>query len=251
MVELDDRCPTGIKGFDSIVAGGLPRGRTILILGECGTGKTIFGAEFIYKGASEFDEPGVLVLLEQNPLEFKRDMLSFGMDFDALEKDGKIIMIDASLSRLGADAVISSLPVSSESFSLLPGETTAEHLTEVVVKAAKNIGARRVTIDSLPALEFLVEGEVAIRRLLLQMNYRLKESGLTTLIVSEVDTKGAFVTRGVEKYVVDGVVALHYTKVGPTAGRTLTIDKMRNTAHSEDIHTMKFVAGQGLEVCTD
>ncbi|MFH1788669.1 MAG: ATPase domain-containing protein [Candidatus Altiarchaeota archaeon] len=251
MADLNDRCPTGIKGFDELVSGGLPRGRSILVSGECGTGKTIFGAQFIHNGARGYGEPGVLVLLEQNPEEFKRDMSAFGMDFDKLEAEGKIIIIDASLSRLGAEAMISSLPVSSESFSLLPGETTIEHLTDVVVRAARNLKASRVTIDSLPALEFLVQGDLDVRRLLLQMNYRLKEDGLTTVIVSEMGDGGYSATHGVERYVVDGVVSLHYTKVGPTAGRTLTIDKMRNTSHSEDIHTMKFMAGSGIEVLSE
>lgn len=251
MADKDDRCPTGIKGFDKLVSGGLPRGRSILISGECGTGKTIFGAQFIHKGASQYNETGVLVLLEQNPDEFKKDMLAFGMDFAKLEKDGKIIIIDASLSRLGGEALISSLPVSSESFSLLPGETTIEHLTDVVVRAAKNIKALRVTIDSLPALDFLVDSELDVRRLLLQMNYRLKDAGLTTVLVSETGDDGSLATHGVERYVVDGVVSMHYTKVGPAAGRTLTIDKMRNTSHSEDIHTIKFITGEGIEVLSE
>jgi len=247
----EDRCPTGIEGFDELISGGFPRGRSILVFGECGTGKTIFGASFVHNGVARYGEPGVLVLLEQNPDEFKRDMRSFGMDFDKFEKEKKLIVIDASLSRLGADAMVSSLPVSSESFSLLPGETTVEHLTDVVVRAAKNIKAKRVTIDSLPALEFMVENELAMRRLLLQMNYQLKEAGLTAIIVAELVGESSRATYGVEKYVVDGVVCLHYTKVGPTAGRTLTIDKMRNTAHSEDIHTITFVPGKGLKVNKD
>jgi KaiC/GvpD/RAD55 family RecA-like ATPase len=248
MAESNSRCPTGIEGFDELISGGFPQGRTMLVLGECGTGKTIFGAQFIFNGAARHGEAGVLVLLEQNPEEFKKDMKAFGMDFDRLEKEKKVIIIDASLSRLGADAMISKLPVSSESFSLLPGETTVEHLTDVVVRAAKNIKAKRITIDSLPALELMVENELAVRRILLQMNYRLKEGGLTSIIVSELDDDSVHATHGVEKYVVDGVISMHYTKVGPSAGRTLTIDKMRNTAHSEEIHTLKFVTGKGLVV---
>jgi len=245
---MENRCPTGISEFDKLVSGGFPRGRTILVLGECGTGKTIFGAQFVYNGASIHNEPGILVLLEQNPSEFKSDMAAFGMDFKALEAESKVIIIDASLARLGVEAIVGKLPVTSESFSLLPGETNVEHLTDVIIRAAKTIDAKRVTIDSLPALELMVDGELTVRKLLLRMNYRIKDAGLTTVIISELDNNGVQVTHGVEKYVVDGVVSLHYTKVGPTAGRTLTIDKMRNTAHSEEIHTIRFVDGEGIEV---
>ncbi|MBU4266966.1 MAG: circadian clock protein KaiC, partial [Candidatus Altiarchaeota archaeon] len=64
--EGDDRCPTGIPGLDEVISGGFPRGRTILLTGACGTGKTIFGIQYLFNGITKYNEPGVLVLLEQN-----------------------------------------------------------------------------------------------------------------------------------------------------------------------------------------
>jgi len=69
-----DRCRTGIPGLDDILDGGFPRGRTILLKGECGTGKTIFGAQFLHNGVVKYNEPGVLVLLEQNINYFKKTL---------------------------------------------------------------------------------------------------------------------------------------------------------------------------------
>ena len=77
---------------------------------------------------------------------------------------------------------------------------------------------------------------------------RLKEAGLTSILISEYQEAGIGSLHGVEEYVVDGVVQLQYSSKGPDAGRRLTIKKMRGTPHSEDIHPLKFVERKGMEV---
>ncbi len=245
-VDLKKRCPTGIKGFDDLIAGGFPRGRTILVAGQCGTGKTILATQFVYNGATKYNEPGIIVLLEQGPEEFKEDMKVFNMDLSALEKSGKLILIDASLSKLGMGDVLSG--ASAGGFSLMPGETNLENLIDVVLKVAEKVNAKRVVVDSLPALDLMSENKHDVRKMILNINYRLKSAGLTSVLISDLSDEVKEETEGVERYVVDGVVSLYYTTVGPDAGRTLVIDKMRRTSHSEDIHTLKFVEGYGLEV---
>src|SRR3989454_5239900 len=79
---------TGISGLDSILEGGIPRSNVTLVEGAIGTGKTTMGVEFVYRGASEFDEPGLIVLFEVSPEKVVRDAAQLGWDLTALERQG-------------------------------------------------------------------------------------------------------------------------------------------------------------------
>ena len=88
-----DLVKTGINGLDSILLDGIPRGNIILLEGGIGTGKTTLGVEFVYRGASQFDEPGLIVLFEVSPDKIVRDAASLGWDLPALERAGKLKII--------------------------------------------------------------------------------------------------------------------------------------------------------------
>src|SRR2546426_12244596 len=79
---------TGISGLDSILEGGIPRSNVTLVEGAIGTGKTTMGVEFVYRGASEFDEPGIIVVFEVSPEKVVRDAAQLGWDLAALERQG-------------------------------------------------------------------------------------------------------------------------------------------------------------------
>ena len=239
----EDRCPTGIRGFDEIVGGGLPRGRTILVNGACGTGKTVFSTQFLVNGVRHYNEPGIYVMLEQDVNEFKEDMEGFGLELQKMEADGKITIINAAVRK---DQVgVNFLELRSETHNIRPDVATVEKITEVIESAAKKIGAKRAVIDSLSSMILTFEDTRALRRLILELNYMLKRAGLTTIIIS--DEIAGDMTEAAERYVVDGVITLRYVTVGPDPGRTLVIDKMRKTKHSENIHTINF-AEDGLEI---
>ena len=89
------KAPTGIGGLDEITFGGLPAGRPTLVCGGAGAGKTLLAAEFLFRGATEFDEPGVFMMFEENARELTDNVRSLGFDLDLLVKDGKIV-IDAA-----------------------------------------------------------------------------------------------------------------------------------------------------------
>lgn len=259
MTDLNRRCPTGIKGFDELVEGGFPRLRSILLSGTCGSGKTTFATQFLYNGIVKYDEPGILISLEQDPNELKADMMNFGFDLAKAEKDGKLVIIDASLARIGItmDAVLNKEGVkdkSKGSMSLLMDEFNIDNILEIVVSKAKKMGAKRVVLDSLPALDFLIKESSAervkhiVRQLLISVNYRLKAAGLTTLMITELPEGGHTSVHGVESYVTDGAINMYYTAMGMQSGRTLLIKKMRGTEHSENVHPLVFKKGRGLEV---
>jgi len=259
-VDLNVRCPTGIAGFDELVEGGFPRKRSILLAGTCGSGKTTMAVQFLYNGIVKYNEPGILISLEEDPAELKSDMMNFGMDLDKVEKEGKLVIIDSSLARVGitsenlwdAEGVKDK---SKGSVSLLLDEFNMDSILDAVMVKAKKIGAKRVVLDSLPALDFLLikEGsdekiKQSIRQLLLSVNYRLKAAGMTTLMITELPEEGETSLHGVESYVTDGAINLHNTALGMDSGMTLIIKKMRGTEHSRNVHPIVFSNGKGIEV---
>ena len=88
------KAPTGIKGFDEITNGGLPRGRPTLVTGAAGSGKTMFGIEFLVRGARDYGEPGVLLAFEEAQADLVTNVASLGFDIEQLESDG-LLAIDA------------------------------------------------------------------------------------------------------------------------------------------------------------
>lgn len=78
------KSPTGIQGLDEITMGGLPQGRSTLVCGSAGCGKTLFGMEYLIRGAMEFDEPGVLMTFEETPEELAQNVASLGFDINEL-----------------------------------------------------------------------------------------------------------------------------------------------------------------------
>ncbi|MFH1056030.1 MAG: ATPase domain-containing protein [Candidatus Altiarchaeota archaeon] len=239
------RCPTGIRGFDELVSGGLPRARTILLNGACGTGKTVFATQFITNGILHHDEPAVFVMLEQDAGEFKEDMRGFGIDLQKMEDDGKLVIINANLTKKGGGNFFE---LKSETHNISPEMASIDRIVEVIEGAARSINARRAVIDSLSSMSISFEDARSLRRLILDLNYCLKRMGLTTIIIS--DEVAGDVTEATEKYVVDGVITLRYVTIGPDPGRTLVIDKMRRTRHSENIHTLRF-CNEGVEVTNE
>ncbi len=258
---MAERCPTGVGGLDDLLEGGFPRDRTILVSGTCGTGKSTFGTQFISNGITKHNENGILVSLEQDPKEMKKDMIQFGFDLQKHEDEGNLVIIDASLSRMGLKPRKEKSSYQSPQFtqmpgsiSLLPDEFNMEMLVEIIVSKAKRIDAQRVVIDSLPALDFLLREskddiKQTLRGTILSLNYRLKMEGLTTVLITEMaETGDAISAHGIESYVVDGVLILYYISIGTEAGRSLIVRKMRATAHSEDVHPIRFERQVGIKV---
>src|SRR5579884_2989856 len=87
-----EKAPTGIQGLDEITGGGLPRGRTTVVCGGPGCGKTMLGLEFLVRGAEEFNEPGVLLAFEETPEEMSRNVASLGFDLQGLGRKNKLFL---------------------------------------------------------------------------------------------------------------------------------------------------------------
>ena len=228
---MTDKCPSGIEGLDELLGGGLPGGRSILVSGRCGTGKTTLAIQFLANGILKYGEPGILVTLEQHADELRDDALHYGIDLRKFEEEGKLILIDTSLSRLGIQDFISNVPIVPEgSFSLLPDEFDVDKIIKITGEAAGKIGAKRVVIDSLPALDYLIKDDLDIRRALINMNYELKSRGLTSIIITEALEEDGISKHGVEEYISDGVIIMRTNEALDT--RTIKIPKMRTVKHT-------------------
>ncbi|MBD3262694.1 MAG: AAA family ATPase [Candidatus Altiarchaeales archaeon] len=228
---MSERCPTGISGLDEILGGGFPRGRCILLSGGSGTGKTTFGVQFLVEGIKKHSENGVLVTLEQNSGELRDDMTHYGFNIQEMEDSQNLILIDTSLAKVGIKEYLTSVPLEPDSsFSLLPDEFDMEKIVDLTVSAAEKIGAKRVVIDSLPALDYMIENEADVRRSLINMNYQFKEAGLTAVLITESLEDNGITRHAVEEYITDGVIILKANEALDT--RTLRIHKMRVTKHT-------------------
>lgn len=234
------RIKTGITGLDELIEGGFPEKRSILISGGCGTGKTILSMQYIYKGASEYNEPGVYITLDERPELIREDVLRFGWDLKKLEEQNMVHIIDGSIAKLGFP--------SEEEFALPITGFDIDKLLLEIMRVVKRIGAKRLVIDSIPAMGFNFDTPTDARKAILKISYMLTKLGVTSLLISEVDEGDhKFGKYGVEEYVVDGVVVLHYMGIGTQSNRTLHIRKMRSTKHSEDLHPLE-ISEKGIIV---
>src|SRR3989344_1051990 len=223
------RVPTGIVGLDELLEGGFPEGRAILLSGGCGTGKTIFCTQYIHNGAKKYNEPGIYVTLDERPDLIREDMLRFGWDLRKLEDAGMVEIIDGSLAKIG-------MP-SEEEFSMPATGFDIDKLHLEIMRTAKRTGAKRLVIDSIPALGFNYQNESEVRNAILKLSYLLMRIGVTTIMTTEMgDQDNKFGKFGIEEYVVDGVLVLHYMGIGTRSNRTVHIRKMRATKHSEELH---------------
>ncbi|MBI4181737.1 MAG: AAA family ATPase [Candidatus Aenigmarchaeota archaeon] len=209
------RIKTGIPGLDSLMEGGLVEGSVALLAGTTGSGKTIASCQYIYAGL-ERGEPGVLITLEESPEDIREDALQFGWDFAKYEKKGlcRIIYHDPSqLNNLGG----------------------------IMVEEIGRMKAKRLVIDSTSVMSLNIDNPAQVRRKLYNLITNIKRGGGTTaLLTAEIpEGRHALSTFGVEEFVADAVIVLHYVGVEGAASRTLMIRKMRRTSHGRDVYPME------------
>src|SRR5579863_9447375 len=213
-----EKAPTGIRGLDEISGGGLPRGRTSIVCGGPGCGKTMLGLEFLVRGVEEFGEPGVLLAFEETPEEMTRNVASLGFDLKALS-DKKKLFLDY-------------LPVEPSEIHET-GDYDLEGLFIRLQHAVNSVGAKRVVLDTLEAL-FSGFSNMAILRAELRRLFRwLKDRGLTTVITAERG-EGTLTRHGLEEYVSDCVILLDHRINDQISARRLRIVKYRGTRHGAD-----------------
>jgi circadian clock protein KaiC len=208
---------TLIEGFDDISHGGLPEGRTTLVSGTSGTGKTLCAIQFLYNGMMQFDDPGVFVTFEESTADIIKNAVSFGWNLQALIDEGKLFILDASPDPEGQEVV---------------GSFDFSALIERIQYAIRKYKAKRVSIDSVTALFQQYDSASMVRREILRLVWRLKQVGVTTIITTErLEEYGPVARFGVEEFVSDNVVILRNVLEGERRRRTMEILKLRGTTH--------------------
>jgi circadian clock protein KaiC len=207
---------TGIQGLDEITAGGLPSGRPTLVCGGAGSGKTLFGVEFLVRGATQYNEAGVFISFEETIPDLMKNAASLGFDLGQLVADKKLFIDHVHISRNEIAET---------------GEYDLEGLFIRIADAVKRVGAKRVVLDTLEVLfgEFanpgILRGE--IRRLFSW----LKQKGLTTVVTAERDRPDKLTRNGIEEFVSDCVIVLDHRTREEISTRRLRVVKYRGSTH--------------------
>ena len=216
-----DRCATGIHGLDDILGGGIPRGNAVLVSGTVGSGKTTLTLEFLVRGA-ESGETSLFLSVTEASEKLLENLATFEFFRPELVSEGRLNFLD--------------VPVIYDQLGLDSEEMTGEEvdlLIRTIVDLVRELGAKRLVLDSLTSVCYRIRREERIRDFMLKLGQALFALGCTTLLVSEVgQTPGRLSLYGVEEAIVDGVILLGNTRRQGDILRVLQIVKMRGTSHS-------------------
>jgi circadian clock protein KaiC len=223
---------TGIKGLDSILLGGIPRTNVILVQGATGTGKTLMGLEFIYRGITQFNEPGLIVVFETNPDKLIRDAAGFGWNLEELQHEKKVQIIFTSPQVFDQEL---------------------RSPDSLLIETANEMGARRIFVDGVGLLTpnpgTMNSGRSAFRELFQQLIESLNRENLTAMFSLESgSTSDSLATVEMADFLADTVIQLGRNRRGRHIQRSLEVVKSRGQDYETGEHTLQIIGGRGLEV---
>jgi circadian clock protein KaiC len=223
-----NRVKTGIKGLDEMLNGGFLVETANLVEGAPGTGKTTLGMQFIYNGIAQFNEPGLIMTFEEFPQQYYRDAEALGWNFRGLEQSDKLRVIMTSPE---------------------VGKADLESVGGRIEAMAREIGARRILIDSLSHFERLSDDPVELRNVIYGFINALKREGLTSVLtrespalIGESDSAEEDVA-----FVADSYIMLRYVEIESAIRKALLVLKLRGSDHAKDIRQFEITSG-GIEV---
>ena len=226
------RVRVGIPGFDDLVHGGLPKGRSTLVAGSTGTGKTVFGLQFLVSGARR-GEPGVLVTFAERPDDLIANVESFGWDMKRLVRERRIAIVDAT----------------PEASAIVSGHFDLGGLTARIAHALSEIDGTRLFLDPIDALFEEFSAVVEVRRAFAAMLRALRPLAATTLIAAERPAENGSITRyGAEEFVVDNVVLMRNVSADERRRRTVEVLKLRGADHQKGEFPFVIDAKSGIEI---
>ncbi len=234
-----ERVKTGIPGMDDVLHGGIPKRNVVLLAGGPGTGKSIFGQQYLWNGLKN-NEPGVFVALEEHPVQVRVNMAQFGWDVRRYEQEGLFAMIDAFTGGIGEAA--------KRERYVVRDPTDIGLLIDTLKDAIRDVKAQRVVVDSVSTL-YLTKPALA-RSVVMQLKRVLSGMGTTSILVSQVSvTERGFGGPGVE-HAADGIIRLDLDEIEGELKRSLIVWKMRGTSHSMKRHPF-IITDNGIVVFAD
>jgi circadian clock protein KaiC len=236
LVKGSAKAPTGIAGFDEITGGGLPRGRTTLLVGGPGSGKTILALQFLVHGARNCGEPGIFVAFEETSKRIAANAESFGWKLAELQRK-RLFFLDAQPT---PDLIQS-------------GNFDLSGMLAALEAQTKEMGARRIVLDALDVVLALLPDAAAKRREVYRLHGWLLARGLTGLITAKAGGDDASSVSsqpfGFMQFMVDCAVILNHSAVLGVSQRNLRVQKYRGSSFDEN-EAPFLIGGSGLEVAT-
>lgn len=223
-----ERVKTGVPGLDEMMGGGFLPQSANLVEGAPGTGKTTLGMQFIYHGIVACGEPGIILTFEEFPQHYYRDAASFGWDFRRMEREGKLRV------------VMTSPEVSTADLELVGGQ---------IETLVREIGARRILVDSLSHFERLSDQPVQLRSIVYRFVNALKRENLTS-VLSRESTALLGEAEGTDDtlaFVVDSYLLMRYVEIESAIRKALLVLKMRGSNHDSGIRQFH-TTSRGIEV---
>ncbi|MGH9356246.1 MAG: ATPase domain-containing protein [Terriglobia bacterium] len=222
-----DLVRTGIAGLDEILGGGITRGNVILLEGAIGVGKTTLGVEFVYRGASQFNEPGIIVLFEVSPEKVMRDALQFGWDLGEMERQNRLKIVFTTRDVLRQEL---------------------QQADSVLLEQAASIGARRIFIDGVAQL-LGNNGNPEPRSASHVLTEGLQRENLTAALAIDASALNGHIMPSLpEESIADTVIRLKMEDSNRAVHRSIEIVKSRGQGYLMGRHTLKIIDGQGLQV---
>ena len=218
---ISEYISTGIPGADKILGEkGIPRGHSILVAGGPGSGKTTFAIQFLYKGATEHDEPGIYISLDEDPEDVKKNMSKFGWDIDGLEKEKRLAFINVSPVRAASSEKAGLIQLGMKEFKLI-------RLLEAIRTGVEEIQARRVVIDPLTMFMLQYPDETERIYAMKDLIADFSKSGCTNILISELRGTGLEREHQFEEYLAQGVILLRTVMKDDKITRMFQVEKMR------------------------
>ena len=223
-----ERVKTGIKGLDEMLNGGLLPETANLVEGAPGTGKSTLGMQFIYNGTTQFNEPGLIMTFEEFPQQYYHDAEAFGWNFRKLEQADRLRVIMTSPE---------------------VGKAYLERVGGRIEALTREIGAKRILVDSLSHFERLTDDPAELRSILFSFINSLKREGLTSVLTRESQTFIGESEGGEEDaaFIVDSYIMLRYVEIESAIRKALLVLKLRGSDHAKDIRQFE-ITPTGIEV---
>jgi len=231
---------TGIRGLDTILNGGIPQGWIVVVSGGPGAGKSTLALEFIYRGALEYQEPGLIVTFNDTKSQIFKTFKGFGWDFEHLEKEGIIGILDYSTSSLVfLEKVVRT------------GKFTLDFITAQIMREIEEINAKRAIIDPLNTLSLLFPNDFQIRREIHRLFGLLSSANCTTMCTLELKRPEMGTNEFlVEEFVAQGLVRLYYLERSMARFRWMEVVKMRGVKQESKIYPFE-IDGEGILIKTE
>jgi circadian clock protein KaiC len=222
----ENQVPTGIPSLDKIIDGGFNEGDAVLVAGQPGAGKSTLGIQFLYNGATQYNQAGVYVTFVESANKLRRDMLRFNWDLAKLEQQRKIAVLDM-VQAVSQECVSANF--------------------QAVLTAVNALGAKRLVVDSFSAMTVYVTTKAEARSFTALANKLLENANCTSMLLLEVPWGQTNIGMGYEEFVTDGLIILESRLEQFKVRRRLYVPKLRGINHALDCFDF-YITNEGIKV---